>query len=101
MWQLHPALKKVTPSFPATPSKSWGPVKPSPLFENLVEGSTPQQKGAAHYGTVRLLQQKVCWSTAEVNNAFKLLPWQLNYQQLYSRNWNATSVANSYMKKLL
>ena len=33
-------LKKVTPSFPATPSKSWGPVKP-PLFENLVGGTSP------------------------------------------------------------
>ena len=37
-------LKKVTPSFPATPSQSWCPVKPH-LFENLVGGSTPQQKG--------------------------------------------------------
>ena len=27
------------------PSKNKGPVKPTPLFENLVGGSTPQQKG--------------------------------------------------------
>ena len=33
-------LKKVIPSFPATPSKSWGPAKP-PLFGNLVGGSPP------------------------------------------------------------
>ena len=39
-----PWKKSPTPSFPATPSKSWGPVKP-PLFENLVWGSTPLQKG--------------------------------------------------------
>ena len=36
------------PSFPATPSKVWGPVKP-PLFENLVWGSNcpppPSRKG--------------------------------------------------------
>ena len=35
--------------FPATPSQSWGPVKPPPLLENLVGDSTspppPQQKG--------------------------------------------------------
>ena len=29
MWQLHLPQKKVTRSFPATPSKSWGPAKPS------------------------------------------------------------------------
>ena len=27
------------------PSKSWGPVKPPPLFKNLVGGSTPLQNG--------------------------------------------------------
>ena len=32
-------LIKVTPSFPATPSKSWDPVK-HPLYENMVGGST-------------------------------------------------------------
>ena len=34
-----PPMKK------ATPSKSWGPTK-SPLFENLIRGSTPSRKGA-------------------------------------------------------
>ena len=33
-------LEKVTASFPAKPSQSWGPVK-LPIFENLVGGSTP------------------------------------------------------------
>ena len=50
---MHPSLKKVTPSFRATPSESWGPVKP-PFFENLVGGSTsPAEKegggGGAFY----------------------------------------------------
>ena len=31
---------------------------------------------------VRLLWQKDCQSTAEVNDAYKVLPWQLNYRQL-------------------
>ena len=35
----NPRLIKVTPSFPTTPSKSWGPVKHL-LYENLVGGST-------------------------------------------------------------
>ena len=39
MWKLQPP-EKVTPLFPANPSKSWGSVKP-PLFENLVVGSIP------------------------------------------------------------
>ena len=51
--------------FPATPSQSWGPVKPPPLLENLVGDSTspppPQQKGGgwgagAHYGLAKLLR---------------------------------------------
>ena len=48
-------LKEVTPSFPATPSQSWGPVKRH-LFENLVGGSTPQQKGGGEWG-VRTMYQ--------------------------------------------
>ena len=34
----NPRLINVTPSFPATPSKSRGPVK-HPLYENMVGGS--------------------------------------------------------------
>ena len=33
---------------------------------------------------VRLLWQKDCQGTAEVNDAFKVLLWQLNYRQLNS-----------------
>ena len=45
-------MKKVTPSFPATPSKNWDPVK-TPLFENLVGDSTPSsRKWGAHYDEV-------------------------------------------------
>ena len=42
----HPP-KKVTPSFPATPlpSKSWGPVKPSPFWKFGWRFNPPQQKG--------------------------------------------------------
>ena len=51
---LPPPWKKSLPSFPATPSKSWGAVKP-PLFENLVGDSTPLQKGGggAHWKIVK------------------------------------------------
>ena len=42
-------LIKVTPSFPAIPSKSWGPVKHS-LYENMVGGST-------HYDNSRLAKK--------------------------------------------
>ena len=38
--KLHPPQWKMSPpSFPATPSRSWGLVKPPPPFENLVGGS--------------------------------------------------------------
>ena len=37
--KLQSPLKKVTPSFPATPFKNWDPIKPL-LFEHLVGGST-------------------------------------------------------------
>ena len=39
--------KKSPLSFPATPSKSWDPVK-SLLFENLVGGSTPPAEKGVH-----------------------------------------------------
>ena len=45
MWKLHPPpppWKKSLPSFPATPSKSWVPVKP-PLLKTLLEVQTTQQ----------------------------------------------------------
>ena len=38
--------KNLPPSFPETPFKNWDPVKPQ-LFENLVGGLTPQQKGGS------------------------------------------------------
>ena len=49
---FNPRLIKVTPSFPANPSKSRGPVK-HPLYENVVGGSTPllpaERGEGAHY----------------------------------------------------
>ena len=54
MSKLQPPWKKSPRSFPATPSKSWGPVK-SFLFENLVGGSTlpssAERGGGAHHTT--------------------------------------------------
>ena len=55
--------KKLPPSFPATPSKSWGPVRPPPpFFENLVGGSTPpppqppvEMVGGEHYVDILIL----------------------------------------------
>ena len=35
-------------------------------------------------GIVRLLWQKDWEDTAELNDAFQVLPWQLNDRQLYS-----------------
>ena len=59
MWKMQPHLKKVTPLFPATPSKSWGPVKPPlPPFLKIwleVQPPTPiprikgKEVGGAHY----------------------------------------------------
>ena len=40
----NPPKKNHSPSFPATPSKNWDPVKP-PVFENLFSGSHPNWKG--------------------------------------------------------
>ena len=39
----------------------------------------------------RLLRQKDCRGTAEVKDAFKLLPRQLYCRRLYSRNSNAVA----------
>ena len=46
--------QKVTPSFPANPSKRWGPVKPPPSHLIFFWASTPAptaERGVAHYGT--------------------------------------------------
>ena len=52
----RPHLKKVTPSFPATPSKSWGPIKPPFLkFGWRLNPSPPPAErggGGAHYVTL-------------------------------------------------
>ena len=62
-------LKKVTPSFPATPSQSWGPVKLS-IFENLVGGSTPPAEmgggRGAHYSLVEWSCTVVITTTPQV-----------------------------------
>ena len=60
-------LKKITPSFPATPpSQSWGPVKPPPPlppqpFKNLVGRSTPSLPLSRKWGvyTMDFFTQKV------------------------------------------
>ena len=45
---------------------------------------------------VRLLQQKDCRGTAEVNDTFKLLPGQKDCWRLYSWNSNAVSSARLF-----
>ena len=57
----NPCLIKVTTSFPATPSKSWGPVK-HPLYENMVGDSTPpscRKEGCTHYNNSRLARNQI------------------------------------------
>ena len=51
MWKLQPLhLNKVTPSFPANPLQKLRFCQAAPPFENLVGGSSLQQKGVgAHY----------------------------------------------------
>ena len=64
MWQLYPTPKKVTPSFPATPSKSWGPVKPL-FLKTWLEAQPPPPPppcrkggGGAHYESVPTKEKK-------------------------------------------
>ena len=47
--------EKSHPLFPATPSKTWGPVKP-PFFENLFGGSTPPIPPPAERGVVHTVK---------------------------------------------
>ena len=56
----NPPWKKSPPSFPATPSKSWGPVKP-PLFENLVGVSTPLAERGGGYPICTQFKSKFQW----------------------------------------
>ena len=52
MWELHPTLENVTPSFPTTPYKSWGPVKPYFPFQKFGWRLKPPCRkggGGAHY----------------------------------------------------
>ena len=54
--------EKSHPLFPATPSKTWGPVKP-PFFENLFGGSTPPipppcRKGGGAHCEISLLSRQ-------------------------------------------
>ena len=43
-------MKKVTPLFPGNPLQKLRSCSALPLFENLVGGSTPQQKGVGGGG---------------------------------------------------
>ena len=57
----NPPWKKSPPSFPATPSKIWGPVK-SPLFENLVGASTPLAERWGGYPICTQFKNKFQWA---------------------------------------
>ena len=49
MWQFQPPWK-ITPSFPATPSKSWGPVKPHAFWKfGWRLNPLPLEKGRCTY----------------------------------------------------
>ena len=49
-WQLLPSPEKSYPSFPATPSKSWDPVK-RPFSKISLEAQPPPPSPlSAHYG---------------------------------------------------
>ena len=70
---MQPPWKKLPPSFPATPSQSWGPVRP-PLIENLVGGSSPLvERGGTHYGCF-----EGCWYP----NAHYACSWWCLYYML-------------------
>ena len=92
IWKLYPLPWKKSPSsFPGTPSKSWGPVKPPPsFFENLVGGSTPpscRKGGGAHYVETSLkLELQTALTEAECEDFEE--DWGLKncFIYLHSRN---------------
>ena len=74
-----PPEKKIPSSFPATapplpPLKNWDPVNP-PLFENLVGGSTPQQKGGGVGCTLWTLwvHVPVFWTRPSTKGVYKVI----------------------------
>ena len=56
MWKLQRAPEKVSPSFPATPSKSRGPVKP-PFFKIWLEVQPPAPPPSKKRGVHTMLTQ--------------------------------------------
>ena len=68
MWQLHPTSpeKKSRSSFPATPSKSWGPTKhPPPLLKIWLEAQPPRScrkgegRGCTLWNFVEILKRSI------------------------------------------
>ena len=76
MWQLQPPLKKVTPSFPATPSKSCGPVKP-PLLKIWLEAQPPSlaERGGGCTLCIKTLRSLHSWSFFFFVAATFTTPW--------------------------
>ena len=79
-----PPLKKVTPSFPAIPSKSWGPFKP-PSFWKFAErgGGCTLCKLSENIRKVSMLLAKsriiflACFNWLELYNLPNLMPWRV------------------------
>ena len=61
-------LKSHPPSFPARPSKNWGPVKPPPFLKIWLEVQPPppSRKGGAHYDTFhKIIKPKIYWKFSQ------------------------------------
>ena len=110
-WQKSPPLSQ------QPFSKSWGPVKP-PLFENLVGGSFPQQKGrrggrgrGAHYETHQACSNSIIetqrWICFLISDIFrKNRSWSIRSNLHNIKKWslettsNRSSLRNCSVKKL-
>ena len=91
IWKLYPLPWKKSPSsFPWPPSKSWGPVKPPPLFLKIwleAQPLPPAERGGAHYVETSLkLELQTALTEAECEDFEE--DWGLKncFIYLHSRN---------------
>ena len=102
----NPPWKKSPPLSHQPPSKSWGPVK-SPLFENLVEGSTlaptSRKGGGAHYGCDGKIMQwwnimtRSAWQqpSLKTDQSYYILMILITVTMLYYPWYNIVDVQNN------
>ena len=85
MWKLQSTPKNSPPFSQQPPSKSWGPVKPPSLFENLAGGPTrsPTERGGARYGQ---------WLKQILEN--KMLQWGRRFKFHHLNIWMYTKHNN-------